>query len=493
MPASTSPILSRTIAEFCLKMQEARTYGDAVASIRIVGEFSAGKTMLVRTLLEGLAEPGLLPHSAMERETFLPLEVTYGPRVRLTVLERPTDDSPSREIAELCAFPNRQEQLTRFQRGTHRLRLEVPGLESRVILPPGEDYLDSEEPLRFSLVDMPGWNSGESRMEENPQEDLMGEWNLAAVYVANACRLDSALNQELLERFCDASFSSFPAVLYYLITSCPSVDRERIVAREQKRARELLTRVLSSKNMDEGDFVLVVEAVDFEAMSSAEKELFRENFWCGINRPPRRDGNIWERLICEWPPEWEVNGYFSEVGTAVERARATLIKVKRDGRYLARLNRTMLLELSPEERAKKVMKTWLEQLGVADAVPAFFPATRPLPSGHPLSAWWSNYFEPSLREIRTPLETLLEEAARAISLIPEEADIESYLSGCLDGFLVRAEEALYSSFASLCSNLTALSKHSPTEIIATALTLSVMDGKYRDYLSQTSLPKQTGF
>jgi len=78
---------------------------DGVLTARIIGEFSAGKTRLLRELLVPLIPPALFPLSSLERQTRLRLEITHGETPRLSLIERPQDYSPATHLQRPRSLP----------------------------------------------------------------------------------------------------------------------------------------------------------------------------------------------------------------------------------------------------------------------------------------------------------------------------------------------------------------------------------------------------
>ena len=113
------------------------TLDDATVSVRIVGEFSSGKTRLVREILGEAIPPALQPLSSLETQTLLPLEVTYGEEPRLELIRRREDGDTAEVVSVLDRFPDRQELLAQVgDPEEFRLRLQVA--EPRLTLAEGD-------------------------------------------------------------------------------------------------------------------------------------------------------------------------------------------------------------------------------------------------------------------------------------------------------------------------------------------------------------------
>ena len=64
---------------------------DGVLTIRVVGEFSAGKTRVIREILKDKIPEPFLPISSQEAQTKLQLEISYGEQDQLFLIEKPED------------------------------------------------------------------------------------------------------------------------------------------------------------------------------------------------------------------------------------------------------------------------------------------------------------------------------------------------------------------------------------------------------------------
>jgi hypothetical protein len=226
-----TPITVAALQSFAKKMEKETQLKDGCLTARIVGEFSAGKTRLLKELLNEVIPADLFPVSSIERQTKLQLEMTYGEQAELTVIEREADYSEAKVIKKLSKFPHREDKDCQdYQPEKHRLRLSVP--EPRFILPEGDGYSEEKVPMRLFLIDTPGWNSGEDDIAESDASDIMaGHHNLGLVYVTDASRLDGKTNQQRLTDFLevlqDADFLS-EAHLVFVVTHCPPQEQVKL-------------------------------------------------------------------------------------------------------------------------------------------------------------------------------------------------------------------------------------------------------------------------
>ena len=88
---SSMDVLHLALSSFSENMNQTTRPEDSVVSIRVIGEFSAGKTRLIRELIKENVPSELLPVSSIEKQTYLPLEVTYGSVPKLMLIKRQSD------------------------------------------------------------------------------------------------------------------------------------------------------------------------------------------------------------------------------------------------------------------------------------------------------------------------------------------------------------------------------------------------------------------
>ena len=224
-----SQTVHQALQAFADQMARSTAPSDGVLTARVIGEFSAGKTRLLRELLGELIPPALFPVSSLERQTRLQLEITHGEVPALTLIKREHDCHPAVVLKTLTQFPER-DALADYNPLQHRLRLTLP--EPRLILPSGDGFSDDASPKRLFLIDTPGWNSGDDVLAEDDATQIMaGYHNLALVYVTDATRLQSEKNAErlleFLEALAGADFLKDPTLLF-IVTHCPAKDADRM-------------------------------------------------------------------------------------------------------------------------------------------------------------------------------------------------------------------------------------------------------------------------
>lgn len=479
------------VRQFGDRMSAPAAPPDGVLTVRVIGEFSAGKTRFLCELLGPCIPVELQPISSMERQTKLPLEITYGQEAELLVVERPHDYLPGVPLARYEHFPQRAE-LAEFDPRRHRLRLAVP--ETRLILREGDGY--GEGARRLALIDMPGWNSGDDELAESDAHSLMtGHWNLALGYVCQASRLDGERNEgrlvEFLEALTDADFIGDRSSLLFIITQCPAEDRSRLEALARKRVRA----TLSELGGDPDGLDLLVLSADFSSMSPSELQQFRHSCWQHLLNPLQdaqqhsQSQHPWRKLIQGWGDEWCVRTRLQRTQQAVEQAALMLTNARKDDEFLNGMNIYRLIGLSDAERYVKLRSSWLRQLGFTrqDDI-NLIPEGLELPPDHPLFEWWSHYWVPHLCATLAPAQHFFATASQAFREIPSDTpDLQQYLRTRLACFHASAMSQMSSSFVRLLDTTRALvGETAPEKVVATLLTLSLLHVSSEPYLETSS-------
>lgn len=460
---------------------------DGLLSARVIGEFSAGKTRLLRELLGEQIPPALFPVSSLERQTRLPLEITYGESAVLELIKRPNDHDTAVVIQPLDAFPMRA-QLSDYDPQHYRLRLTVP--EQRLFLPTGDYYGEDHEPKRLLLIDMPGWNSGQDDIAEGDAAGIMaGYHNLALVFVVNANRLDGQDNharlRDFLSTFAAADFAGTPTLLI-VVTHCPHADRERLSARMRERVMSLWAEL----DEDAEALSLHLLAVDFAELTPDELSAFRETFWTHLFAPVQQEptqtaAHPWIASIRHWSGEQDPRPRLPAAAARIADARALLARACQDGDFLPGMNMHRLLGLDASAIRARLLETWrrqmqcpdLEQLAARLAVPA------PLADEHPLSLWWNHYWQAHLEQALAPTRRFFARAERALGEVqPDTPDLREHLAARLSAAHREALQALDSSFTCLVETAQTLSEESHLErAVATLLSLSLLEARYADH------------
>lgn len=476
------------LLSFSELMMSTSAVEDGVLTARFVGEFSAGKTRLLRELFGEQIPPELLPISSLERQTRLPLEITFGDSPTLNLIQREHDYSAADVLQALAHFPERNE-LSHIDPMRHRLRLTVN--EHRLILPEGDGYSDDKRPKRLFLIDTPGWNSGDDEIAEQRAASLMtGHHNLALVYVTQAARLDGATNADHLKDFMSAlaeadDDSRFlgQAKLIMVITHCPDKDAKHL----QKRARDLAVRLWEELDREACDLELDIFCVDFQAMPNAELQQFRDQFWDRLLTPlgPTTapiDRHPWVAAFKRWPGGWDITPLLLESAQMLDRGKQLLEKARVGDEFVASMNMYRLIGLKPAEIREKVLKAWLKQLATDTATLQRWSIPC-LAEGHPLAQWWQHYWQAEMEHLLGPVSNFFNTALRTIDRVGEDTeDLQQHLDQQLIAPYEAALASLTSSFACLVRMLPALCvEHGIEQRIATLLSLSLLQSRYEDY------------
>lgn len=484
-------LVEKIISEFTDKISQKMTIDDGVTSIRIIGEFSAGKTRLVKELLHDYLPGDLLPISSLERQTYLPLEITFGSENRLTLVKKEDDASPAETVRTFSVFPDRDAlKSLKLEPKNYRLRLEVP--EQRLIIQNEGYYDDDRQPRRIFLIDMPGWGSQETDIENKPESDLMhGEWNRALVYVCNVTRLDSAENRSNLKIFLEACADATPAGdtlgLVYLVSHCQSSEQNKV----RKRETERIERLLEESGLNKDDYRISVLCVDFGEMSAQEKTDFRNVFWdaveCTQTETSADASFTWASVINNWPGKWDIRPMFKKIQEAFLQTEKLVSGFKKNDRFLADMNMTRLAGTNAAERREKLLRAWHQQLGIRDSASSFCPSDINLEYDHPLYRWWTDYFLKEVKICLEPVENLFETMKKVLSEVPADTEnLENYISLNISNRYNQTSREWDNSFVILCQCAAKLyeKQESLSKTVATVLALSVLDSKYRDYLQK---------
>lgn len=480
-----SQALGQCIREFSERALASATLTDGVLTARVVGEFSAGKTRLLRELFgEMLPEP-LLPISSLERQTRLQLEVTHGNEPGLALVKREADYRPAEIVETLERFPDRAEVLN-YDPMQYRLRLSVP--EPWLILTDGDGFTANDGPKRLFLIDTPGWNSGDDELAEREASSvLMGHHNLALVYVCQASRLDGVLNAERLREFVEAlAAAEFldQTKLLFIITSCPTTDAAGL----ESRARSLVLCLWSELGHDPNDLDLDVFCVDFQDMSVAALQHFRESFWKSLLGPLSQSevsADPMANALRRWPPHWDIRPQLRSSAQMLARVEILLRNALKDDEFIAGMSMYRLMGLTQVELRKRVMSAWLKQL---DCDPSTLEdwTVEPLSEDHPLANWWQSYWLPALAQALAPIRNFFAQARQSINALTSEVkDLKKHLHAALAHSHAEAVLALDGSFACLIRTAQELLGEPAAEKrVATLLTLSMLQARYEDYYAQ---------
>ena len=454
---------------------------DEMAVIHIIGAFSAGKSRLVRELLRPhKTAHSLLPISSKERQTALPLEITYADTPHLFRIA----DTNTTET-ELFAFPSREEQ-QHFDASKHYLRLELP---EPALLLGNVSLCSAEEGIkRAVLKDMPGWNSGDSLISENPLDNgLVGANNISLVYVTRANGIDSQDDLTRLHAIFTAVesgdaffYNGFNLVI--VITCC---DDESEYDAIKQRVNERLQHLAEKVDIE---LQLTVLCVDFgkepEDSSELNHQDFANDFWQAVFAPIAEQAQAntardWATRIQQWQADWHLQDRLAQSLQIIKNAHAFIGQFKKQDQFIANMNSTRLLGLSDQDRIEKVQAAWLKQVGQWQID---FESLQ-LTDDHPLTQWWQDYWLTQLFELINPVDALVQQMKLAIQQLPIEAtDLQQYFHEHVEDSYQKALAQRQSYFHCVCDVMEPiLHDNNQAKLVATLLSLSLLDAKYADY------------
>lgn len=470
-------LVKEAIQAFSDKMTEKMV--DEMAVVHIIGAFSAGKSRLVRELLRShKTAHALLPISSQERQTALPLEITYAESPRLLRIDADKNETL------LSAFPVREEQ-QRFDASSHYLRLELP---EPALLLGNVGLCSAEEGIkRLVLKDMPGWNSGDSFVAENPLANgLVGANNISLVYVVRANGVDSQDDLCRLQAIFEAvetgdAFFYNEFHLIVVVTCCDeSSEHDAISQRITERLQQLAEQVGIEDTLH-----LTVLCVEFgKEQDALNHESFTHDFWQAVFARIAQEKQAalatdWTTRLQYWQADWLIQTKLSQSLRLIKDTKHFVEQFKKQDQFVANMNNTRLLGLSEQERRAKVHGAWLKQVGQWQANVQQLQ----LSADHPLAAWWQSYWLTQLHILINPVDSLVLEMETAIQQLPIEVpDLAQYFHDHIESSYLQAIETLQSRFYCVCEAIEPIQHDSnQAKLVATALSLSILDAKYTDY------------
>ncbi len=453
---------------------------DEIAVVHIIGAFSAGKSRLVRELLRPhKIAHALLPISSQDRQSALPLEITYAESPRLLRI------SGDKNETLLSEFPARKEQQA-FDISSHYLRLELP--EPQLLLGNVSLCSADEGIKRLVLKDMPGWNSGDSFVADNPLANgLVGADNISLVYVVRANGVDSQDDLIRLKAIFEAVesgdaffYNGFHLVV--VVTRCDESDEHQAI---KNRMTERLQQLAEEVDIED-DFTLTVLCVEFgKEQDLINNDLFLNDFWQAAFSPIAEEKKTatatdWATRLQHWSEEWFIQAKLSTSLQLIKDAKKFIAVFKKQDQFVANMNNTRLLGLSEQKRRLKVQGAWLKQIGQWQQPDI---QQLQLPDNHPLKLWWSNYWLAQLHALINPVNYLVQQMETAIQQLPIEVpDLQNYFHNSVENSYLQATEALQSHFYCVCEALEPIQHDSnQAKVVATLLSLSTLDAKYTDY------------
>lgn len=487
---SLSNQLMQDVIYFSEKMDQALPkIEDGVLTVRIVGEFSAGKTRVIRELLDDKIPEKFKPISSQEAQTKLQLEISYAENQQLLLIEKPDDrDIEVNILASLDEFPSR-EAVSEYDPSTHRLRLLIN--EPKFILANGDGYSEGNQPKKLFLIDTPGWNSGEDDFaEQDAQHYFVGEHNLAIVYVCHANRLDGVINQCRLSNFLevlgDAIFLQGKAHLRLVITHCEHSSQVRLKEKMQQR----ITEEWQNLGFESEDLDLNITPLDFEEMNAAQLNQFRNDFWEDLLAPLGNQTfdfkKSYSQQILQWQDEWDIRPMLFQHLEVIQRIKTYIARLYIDEQFIHNMNMTRLVGLERYAIQGTLLSRWYSQLDTLNfesLLDDIKLLNLQLPQQHPLAQWWSNYWIAKIQPICDLFETYVRKMLDTINQVDVNVnDLQDFLSKkMLQSYqsLTAEQETSFDIFIQLIED-----KMRTLELdnfVATLLKVSVLQTRYQDH------------
>ena len=460
---------------------------DGVLTARVVGEYSAGKTRIIREILANKIPEKYLPISSLEAQTRLQLEISYGQTDELYLIEKSEDYDEAKIIKQLVQFPTRAEVID-YSPEDYRLRLLID--EPKFILAKGDGYTEDNQPKKLFLIDTPGWNSGDDALaEKDAHQYFVGEHNLAIIYVCHANRLDGEINKAKLDNFLealgDAMFLTGKAHLHIVITHCQKDSQQRL----SERMKERVLQQWQELYFEPDKLDLKIKALDFAEMSEKDIEDFRNSFWQELLNPIGTEKfeftQSYAEQILNWSDSWDIRKAIFKQIENIRRMQKILNLACVDGQFIQNMNMTRLLGLSQEKMAERLTERWLRQIEVPNIdVLKELQTYAPLFEEHPLYEWWNKYWLTNLSMMSKNFTKYIEIVENTINTVTTEVDdLQSYLSKNISPEYFNITGYFANTSFDLVTQVVEQQMHSLSleKFIATILKLSVLQSRYEDH------------
>ncbi len=455
---------------------------DSEITVRIVGEFSAGKSRLIRELLTGIVSEELLPEdllpvSSLKKETLVPLEITYGDSVALWEIRKENDfDKNPEYIRQWDHFPQREEfSFSAEQLRQHRLRLTVP--HKALMVDKHPVYPDQKGPFRIFLIDTPGWNSGES----DPSAYTVADGDaMACVYVVHSNRLDSQTNQEelktMLEKLREYEDLIEPLNLPVYVTHwtgnpSDSQWRKEIAQRLQDTAEEA--------GFD--DALIPIEYLDFDTFDNAERAAFQKNFWEKLRAGWAETVSASSREIRMDDPEFFP--LLISVADKIEKARQILDNFRTGDEFIPHMNMTRVKAYPQEQWTDLLQKKW----GIFSGPDIGNSQIPEMASDHPLCAWWNSILLQQMKTGLSDVKHLTDTAKQSLSRIDRNtSDLNVFLTDSLGMLYEETRQKFLWTAGLMPPSLTESirRRENLTQIIATLIAISICQSEIYESIGQ---------
>gem|GEM_PF-3784391 len=446
--------------------------------MRVVGAFSAGKSRLLSAMLASAAPRSLHPVSSLDRQTTLPLTISYGQEASLCAL------SASGDVTQrLDHFPSRDDLARHPKWRGLRLSAPLPHLlTSQRVFGRGQE---EGGVLSLSLIDTPGWNSGELAADQVVIAEAEAP---AVIFVTTGRNMEAKDDRReltaLLERLEETIRERYADVAQVkLITVITHVGADPRVAQGgrpvEERAREFYAWLQETAE-DVGYGVICASPphlIDLEQMPAARQAEICAEVWRDLQSSFGDERPVQLRPPAPVDPRAVILKAFEGVSlahlTPLQERLALLSSIERASQGteqpLAGLSERTLAPHSTERRRAKIMEQ-LVKWQTGDPYPSAAlesllrtraPLIAPLPSGYPLSRWWRESFSVEMNELLSTLNALQDAtrtAADAISARPNAHEMAQQ-----SAHLQRATAELVASYERARPYLPALSVSAPPE------------------------------
>lgn len=455
-------------------LEHGASYRETDLAVRVVGEFSAGKTRFIKELFGPLIPEKLEPVSSLEAQTLLPLEISFGEKPRLELIRRNNDWDKAEALSTLDEFPERKK--LSFKPDL-RLRLFLP--EEKLILKEGDGYSEGNEPRLLRIIDYPGWNSEDDEKGLNSL-GLSEDWrNLGLVYICAATRVENRANQKNLRLFLEAMESGFldqsssKTPLFFIVTYADRQECASTVEKLRKLAEDIL------KDRVE-DFPLLILPIDFGNCEESGLRAMREAFWAHLAKngvPAGRPDAIENIEGLD-----QVLPYVRQCVQWLDQLADIHKRLKSGGKYMRGREMSFFAGCKPGELGARAWRDWQKRASPELLPEAIASLTPPdLPENHFLRPWLDAYWLPRLAETQKRILYFLEELRKSLEgLKPDLTELENWLEERVGTHYKSAQ--ISPSFAKLI----ALARTFPENMnkgqaLCTLVSLSLLESRYADH------------
>lgn len=468
--------------EDALQARQRPAVCDSSRTIRVVGEFSSGKSRMLAELLADRVPEKLRPVSALSEETKLPLEITCGEQLELSLVRRESDfkvDQEVQTIARFDVFPSRHELgAKQVDPKFHRLRLTVPGIP---LLTPNRSDDASSGPLAVYLIDTPGWNGA----GDDPTRNALLEADQPAlVWVCNQSRLQhkDSLNEirDVLEVVAENVMKDI-ALLICVTRWNEEPGSRQVLDGFMAGIGDIISDILP----DEEALIPLSEplCIDFGSCSEAELVQFRQRFWSEISQA------LGAGAVAEQPRtpdfaavirDWNLLPRIREAVAHIESVEKLLENYREKDGFLPSMNYRRLAHLSDPERRDRLVKAWEKQLALTDADRGRLGSElQLLEDTNPLSDWWNLAIAGPINQAIQAAGDALRVGYQAITRVPiaEEITLSLWLADHTHADYHRSRAALAHLRIlfpeSLRAAITAASEELEVKIVSTLIGTSI--------------------